>query len=61
MNLKVTGEVIVTHENPRTGERIEDQRQQITYRIDLRELAGLIDPLVDLVAQRIASLERVEA
>jgi len=49
MFIEFHAETITTHENPRTGDRTEDQRQATTYRIDLAELANLLRPLAELI------------
>ena len=36
-----------THENPYTGEKVEDQKADATVRIDLHELQQLIASLID--------------
>lgn len=49
MFIEIEAVIIVTHENPRNGDRIEDQRHQVIYRIDLAQLAGLIRPLAEML------------
>lgn len=55
MFIEIESIVVVTHENPRTGDQVEDQRQHVTYRIDLAQLAGLFGPLAEMILAPITS------
>jgi hypothetical protein len=47
MFINAHAQMILTHENPYTGEEVEDQKADGTIRIDLHELQQLIASLID--------------
>lgn len=55
MFIEIEAVTVTTHENPRNGDRIEDQRHTTSLRIDLAQLAGLLRPLAEMIFSPAAS------
>ena len=47
--LKITGRVLVTHTNGRTGDTVVDQQQEVTLALDLEPLVGVIHEAIRLL------------
>lgn len=58
MIIEIEAVTVTTHENPRNGDRIEDQRHVTTFRIDLAQFAGWLRPLAELIFSPAEAPER---
>ncbi len=51
--LKITGRVLVTHTNGRTGDTVVDQQQEVTLALDLEPLLGVIHEAIKLLDSKL--------
>lgn len=52
-DFKITGRVLVTHTNGRTGDTVIDQQQEVTLALDLEPLVSVIHEAIRLLDSKL--------